>query len=267
MKNDWKKKNELLLQAALFRLRQSMEARGRAGAAEQAAELHATIQNLISYEDVGMINSSELGDLQTARFERERMLKLNDAYPNLLPRPSSEPRRATMNAADMDWRNTLPAPKPAADQGQADPDLNTTRRAAKRRRPSTKTILKVVAIMAVFGFGALFGSNTAGKPAPRDTSAAQVAAPAAPTAAAKPTPAPTQEPERVVPADCKDANYYGNALIKLHYEYVNHVGDLLAAYQGGNEQAMVKARNAMEKNHEKFAASADSFRLGDHACK
>lgn len=252
MKNDWKKENESRLQAALVNLRQTLDDLGASLEAENAAELHEQIQRLTRYESVGMLNASERSDLIEARFERERMLKINDVYPMLLTQPDQKP-----------------APKPAApaDQAdQADPDLNTTRR-AHRRRPSTKTILKVVALMGIFGFGAVFSKATASAPAAPDTSTAPFTAPATPAPAAKPTAKPTQEPKRVVPADCTDANYYGNALIKLHYEYVNHVGDLLAAYQGGDEQAMVKARNAMEKNHEKFAASADSFRLGDHACK
>jgi len=89
----------------------------------------------------------------------------------------------------------------------------------------------------------------------------------APAPSAKPKPTPTPEPKRVIPADCKDANYYGNEVIKLHYAYVDAVGDLLTAYSQGNESGMVKARDTMDKNHEKMAAAADSFRLGNHACQ
>lgn len=228
--------------------------------ADENRELNRKIRTLETY---GAGNPRDNGHPMLQRFYRQREAKLSAA--GMLP-----------HAADFVMfppNGELPKPAPAwpADQGeQVDPDLNTGRRGRRtpRRRPSTRTLLKVVAAMALFGLGALFNQITGG-PAPRDTSSAAALAPAvtAPAPSAKPKPTPTPEPKRVVPADCKDANYYGNEVIKLHYAYVDAVGDLLTAYTQGNESGMVKARDTMDKNHEKMAAAADSFRLGNHACQ
>jgi len=227
--------------------------------ADENRELNRKIRTLETY---GAGNPRDTGHPMLQRFYRQREAKLSAA--GMLP-----------HAADFVMfppNNELPKPAPArpADQDeQVDPDLNTGRR-APRRRPSTRTLLKVVAAMALFGLGALFNQATGG-PAPRDTSSA-AALPLAvtvpsPSPSAKAKPTPTPETKRVVPADCKDANYYGNELITLHYAYVDAVGDLLTAYTQGNEAGIKKARDTMDKNHEKMAAAADSFRLGNHACQ
>lgn len=259
MEQHWEKENERRLQAALKTLQQESEDQGAEGVAERCRELAAEIEQLQGYQQINMLEPDEAQDLRRAKIQRERMLRIAKRYPPLLAAPAPQ-------AAPL----PKPAPARPADQGeQVDPDLNTGRR-TPRRRPSTRTLLKVIAAMALFGLGALFNQATGG-PAPRDTSSAAALAPAvtapAPASSAKPKPTPSPEPKRVVPADCKDANYYGNEVIKLHYAYVDAVGDLLTAYTQGNESGMVKARDTMDKNHEKMAAAADSFRLGNHACQ
>lgn len=261
MEKYWEKENERRLQGALKTLQLESEDQRAEGVAERCRELAEEIERLQAYQQINMLEPDEALDLRRAKIERERMLRVAKRYPPLLAPPAPQ-------------ASQLPKPAPArpADQDeQVDPDLNTGRR-APRRRPSTRTLLKVVAAMALFGLGALFNQATGG-PAPRDTSSAAalplaVTVPSpSPSAKAKPTHTPTPEPKRVVPADCKDANYYGNELITLHYAYVDAVGDLLTAYTQGNEAGIKKARDTMDKNHEKMAAAADSFRLGNHACQ
>lgn len=86
MKSEWQKENERRLQEAL----EKVELHSSPERAAECKGIANTIEKLNEFDRINMLDISEMQDLRRANFERERILKLNDAYPTLIPRPAAE---------------------------------------------------------------------------------------------------------------------------------------------------------------------------------